>query len=213
MQNAVIANTFDESDRGDVMKWINGRGALLWDMDEWSFRRNSANVSVTSGSNAVTGVPANFQIMVDLFRDDGFKLIEYEEYREFANIYLGANNQWVGPPEAVTVLNTNQIIVGPISSATSSNYLLAYEQAWTPLVNDGDTTGFPEEGDMATVFAAKADGMVLRNILLNEPLEQRYQEYLQVMQRNYITAVRGGPHQTPAYRPGGTYGGSHWLEP
>lgn len=212
IQNAVISGTFDETDRPDIKNWINGRGSLLWDIDEWSFRRASANVTVTAGSNLITGLPADFQIATDVFRDDGFKLKMFEEYREFASIYLGIDNTWNGPPEAATVLGTNEMLVGPVSNETSSTYLLAYERGWTTLVNDSDEPLLPNEGLMALVFAAKADGMVLRNILLNEPLEQRYQEYLQVMQRNYITAVRGEGHQTPAYRPGGAYSG-RWLEP
>lgn len=212
LQDAVIADVFDESDRGSVKDWINNRGRLMWGMSEWTFRRSSANVTVTTGSNQVSNLPADFEIMVDLFRDDGFQLKMFEEYREFAETYLGTDNAWVGPPEACTVLAGNQILVGPVSNVTSSTYLLAYEQAWTELVNDSDVPGFPTDTHLALVFAAKADGMVLKNILLNEPLEQRFQEYLAGMQRDYVTAVRGSSWQTPAYRPGGAYSG-RWLMP
>lgn len=223
LQDAVIADLFDETDRGDVKNWINARGRMLWGIDEWSFRRAETLVGITVGTNTITNVPLDFDEMVDLFRDDGTKLAMYEEFREFASLYLGTDNSRTGLPEACSVMwhpqNFNDpeqpngdIWVGPIANTTSSTYLLVYERAWTTLVADGDIPQFPSDTHLALVFGAKADGMVLKSILLNEPLEQRYQEYVTSMQRDFITQVRGATHQTPAYRPGGGYSG-RWLTP
>lgn len=203
IQDAVIADAFTETDRANVKVWINTRGAMLWGLDEWAFTKASALVTVTAGSGAVTNMPTDFSTVLDLFRDDGTKLKAYEEYREFANIYLGTNNSSVGVPEAYTVLGEQSLIVGPLSSVASGNYLLAYENAWTDLVNDADVPALPPDCHLALVHGAKSEGFTLKSILLADPFEKMWQSYIETMGRTHLTALRGAQHQTPPYRPGG----------
>jgi len=60
IQDAVLANAFDESLRAQVKDHINHRYQMLWVAEEWGFVYETALVSVTAGSNVVTGLPSDF---------------------------------------------------------------------------------------------------------------------------------------------------------
>lgn len=201
LQDATIADSFDESDRDQVKHWINHRYGLLMNQYEWTFTQGEAVVTVTNGSQNVTGGPADLGIVLGLQRADGGHLRGYSEYRKFAHRYLGTGNTQPGQPEAFTVWAGN-VLVGPTSNETSGAYLLTYEKSVTPLDDDDDVPVIPLEHHLALVFGAKADGLTLKSVILADPFTQMYNAEIQAMTRKYLTAVRGAAEQVPAYRPG-----------
>lgn len=203
LQDDTIQDSFDESDRVLVKKWINSRLGYLWGLNEWTFTKGHALVAVTAGSSNVTNLPADFKIAVSLQRGDGCPLREYEEYLDFADNYLGTlNTAWAGLPQGFTVQG-GVMTVGPTSTETNSSYLLVYEKGPTPLVADSDVPNIPWEFHDCLIDGAKATGFGRKSVLLADPFEAKFKDAIQAMTRSYLTEVRGSNEQMPAYRPGG----------
>lgn len=200
IQDAVIKDTFDESDRADVKTWVNHRYGVVMNQNEWTFTQGSQNVTVTGGSQAISNLPADLGIALGLQRADGWPLEAIPEYRKFARRFLGTGNVQTGQPCAFTVW-AGQVLVGPTSNESSTAYLLTYEKNVTPLVADSDIPVIPQEHHLALVFGGKADGLSLSSVLLADPFEQHFNTEIQAMTRKYLTAVRGASTQVPAYRP------------
>lgn len=198
--DAVIRDVFDPTDRTAAKTWVNARYGMMWGAAEWSFRQASANVTVTGGSSTVTSLPADLRVATGLDTDDGVPLKMFREYRDFARRFVGTSNAVSGTPWAFTDLN-GVLYVGP-TPAASGTYLLSYEKAVTLLVGESDVPAIPPEYHLALVHGGKAEGMVMKNILLSDPPEQKWQEALQSMRQDYLVTVRGAGEQIPAYRPG-----------
>lgn len=127
IQDSVLTR-FNGSMRDQSKEWINYVLAQLWAMDEWTFKQATANVTVTSGSTAVTGLPADVGIIHLLLNQQGAKLT-WRPWTEFNLRHygdVGGAQPWdfttigIGPG--------SQLFVGPPSSETSSLYQLLYER-------------------------------------------------------------------------------------
>lgn len=201
IQDYAIADAFDESDRAIVKEAINARYGELFDNQQWTFTQGTTNVTVTQGSRAVTNLPTDLGIVIGLERADGVPLRALEDYRDYAARWIGTLNQLTGMPEEYCAW-AGALSVGPISSETSSAYTLTYEKGITLLAGDGDVPVIPGQYHLMLVHGAKADVFTLKNILLADGPEAKWNEYLQAMQRKYLVASRGNKTQVPAFRPG-----------
>jgi len=201
IQDYVIADAADEIDRSLVQDCVNARYGFLFDQFQWTFTQGVANVTVTSGSRNVTGLPEDLGIVLGLERADGEAMQDMGEYRDYAARYLGTGNNLAGLPEEFVVWG-GQMYVGPVSSETSSGYVLTYEKAVTLLVGDSSVPVIPEHYHLMLVFGAKADVYTAKNVLLADGPEAKWGEYLAAMQRKYLVASRGTKVQMPAFRPG-----------
>lgn len=197
--NAVLADAFAEARRTDAKRWVNFRLAWIWDVGDWTFADGTDAVTVTAGSQVVTGVASDIAVVYGMWRSDGTPLLPIEKYADFANAYVGTGNATTGLPEAYTVLGTS-IFVGPTSSETNSNYLLAYQKAPTLLVNDSDTPGIPAGYHIALVHGGKAEGFKLTNVPLAAAFDADFQAAITAMQHKYLDANRPRVTQAPAYR-------------
>jgi hypothetical protein len=202
IQDAVLADAFSEAKRASAKLWIQMRHAFIWDLEDWTFRQASATVTVTAGSQTVSGLPADFQVANALYNTRGNQLTAYRSPRAFQDAY-NANLQTStsGLPEAFTVRGST-MLVGPKSSETSSAYILEYERSKPVLSADGDSTGLPDGYDLALVHGAKAEGFKLIPVPnFTADFEGDFQAAIQSLRNNYLTAVRSGREQSPAYRP------------
>lgn len=198
--NAVLADAFSESRRADAKTWVNFRLSWLWDVGDWAFAEGRADVTVTAGSQTVTGMPDDFQVARALYRADGEPLCEISSFDEFASRYIGAANTATGLPEAYTVLGST-IYVGPTSTETSASYLLVYQKAPTLLVEDADVPAIPAGYHMALVHGAKAEGFRLTNVPLAAQFDADFQAAITAMQQRYRTSSKPTVQQSPAWRP------------
>lgn len=188
LQASVMSDRFAEEQRGDVKNWINAGYWQTWAAEEWTFKYGTSTVSVTSGSTAVSGLPADFAVARSLQRGDG-TIFEYLTPTEWQRGYYSPRAPYTNLPDSYTIIN-GQMFVGPASSETASDYLLVYEKEFTALVNDGDTPAIPSGADMALVFKASATGLKLQNDFTWQFHEQDYQEQLDAMRRSYLVNVR-----------------------
>lgn len=199
--DAVLAGRFKESQRTDAKRWVNSRLAWLWDLEQWTFTEGAADVAVTDGSKAVSGLPADFASAIGLFRADGAELAPLERH-DYEQRYRAAA---AGAPEAFTVFGAGAaaptVLVGPPSNETSASYRLLYEKRATLLVADGDVPGIPEEHHFGLVHGARADGMKLQNDPTWQSVEQNFMATIDTMRRKWLNPMRGMHRQVPAYRP------------
>lgn len=197
--NAVLADAFDESRRADAKKWVNFRLSWLWDIADWSFKDGRTNVTVTAGSQNVTGMPADFAAAKNLWRADGDSLHELPDFADFATRFIGTANATSGRPTHYVVQGLS-IFVGPTSAETSSGYLLHYKKAPTLLVGDSDVPAIPDGYHMALVHGAKAEGFRLTNVPLAAAFDADFQAAITAMQATYLDASKPRQTQSPAYR-------------
>jgi hypothetical protein len=202
LQNATMADRFDESQRGDVKNWLNSAYWQIWSLENWTFvQAKVENASVTSGVATLGGVPSDLNTVRSLIRGDGTP-IHQTPVIELEDRYYDPRAPVTGLPERYAVLNRT-ILLGPIPNETSSDYQLVYDREYQPLVNDGDVPMAPAGADMAIVFKASATGLKLQNDFTWQFHEQDYQEQLDALRRNYLETATERRWQVPAYRPGG----------
>lgn len=200
LQNALlpagVGNTarFKENQRDQVKAWINDRYAELWGLEDWTFRKGKVTVSVTAGSN-VLDTPDDFGIVLDngLVTADGEPLT-YVTVDEYMRRHLGGSS---GTPVCYTVVN-RQILLDPTPGTTSSAWELYYDKALTLLVNNGDIPALPVEHHYMLVHGAEATGQVRMQDFTYQFSEQRWQNQLAAMRRNYLADQRGAPDQWAA---------------
>jgi len=188
LQNAVMSDRFDESQRGDVKTWINDCYWDVWHLEEWSFRYATATVSVTAGSQNVTGTPTDLAIVRSFQRGDGYGLVALDPV-EFQRAYYDARTTDSYLPEAYTVID-GAILVGPVSSETATDYQLVYEREYTALSADNDVPALPAGAHLTLIFGAASTGLKLQNDYTWQFFEQQFQDRLNTMRRAYLRDLR-----------------------
>ena len=200
MQNAAMADRFDESQRGSVKNWLNSAYWQLWSVENWTFVQGVvSNASVTSGVQTLGGVPADLNTVRSLIRGDGTP-IHQMPMLELQDRYYSPRSLQFGLPEQYADLN-GVIYLGPIPNETSADYQLIYDKEFTALINDMDVPAIPVGAEMAIVFKASATGLKLQNDFTWQFHEQDYQEQLDALRRNYLEVATERRLAVPAYRP------------
>jgi hypothetical protein len=197
LQADVMGDRFVEGQRDDVKRWINSTYWRVWTLEEWTFRYATANVTVTSGSQTVTNLPADLGLIRVFQRGDGTPLT-WMEPEDFARVYHDPRASWTGLPEAYTVLN-GVVSVGPASSETASDYQIEYEREWVKLVNDGDVPLLPD-GCLSDILVAGpvALGQKEQNDFTWQFLFQTFQDGLDALRRGYLVSARDAYQSLPA---------------
>ena len=198
IQDAVLANLFDESDRANVKNWINLRYHWLLAMEEWTFLNATATVTVTAGSQAVSGLPANFGTIIGIWDTDGAPLV-YRDFRTYLtnwNTNLGDS----GSPGAYTVIGS-QVLVAPTPDSSSATFQIAYQIEADSMTADDDVPILPEGFHRALVSAGRAEGMKERHNPAWRDVEQNFLASIDAMKRRYLVGARQTGEQVPRYRP------------
>lgn len=188
IQNAVLANAFDEIRRADAQTWIQGRHAWLWDAEQWEFRKAKASLVFTVNQQQVASPPTDLRHPLAVYDSNGNPLRDLTP-RDFLDRYVATTS---GTPEAYTLLN-GALLIGPIGDGTTGTIL--YEKSKPMLVNDSDTTGLPDAYDLALVHGAKAEGFKLSNIPLWQGFDDDFTAYYNAMKRDYLAGIRSGSRQ------------------
>jgi hypothetical protein len=200
LQDATLAAGFAEAQRIDAKRWINFRYAWLWDIADWSFKNATDLVTVTAGSQTVTGVAADMLQVLGLFNSAGTPLVAIPDYTAFAEAYIGTTASAATLPEAYTILGST-IMVGPTAGTTDSNYLLVYKKGATELVGDNDVPAIPPLYHLALVHGAKAEGFKLNAVpSLADSFDADFQAAITAMKATYLSNLEV-PLQVPAYLP------------
>lgn len=198
LQDAVLADAFDETKRADAKTWIQFRHSWLWDLDDWAFKYATATVTFTAGSMTVDG-PTDFHAGIALFDNTGCLVRPVADFRKFFTDYNANLQNGSGTPEAWTVVG-GTLMVGPAGDGTTG--ILVYEKTKPSLVNDTDTTGLPDGYDLALVHGGKAEGFKLSNVPLWQGFDDDFTAAATTLKQNYLTEVKAASaRQLGAYRP------------
>lgn len=147
LQDRVLLPTsggrFKEALRPNAKDWIRNVYRGIWDADEWAFKQNVQLVTVTAGSQLVTGLPGNVGLVHALLNAQGAPLT-FRPWRDFERLHYGDTGQT--QPYDYTIIGSGPgltIKVAPISSETSSLYELLHEMEpgwWPSTTTTGSTT-------------------------------------------------------------------------
>lgn len=198
--DAVLLNLFDEADRANAKNWVNLRYGWLLAMEEWSFLNATDAVTVTAGSQIVTGVASDFGMAVGMWDSDGAPLKAYQDWRGFLDRYNSGLDSNTGKPEAFTVVGS-QILVGPTPTTTDTGFLLAYQREAAAMSADADVPVIPALFHRSLVSAGRAEGMKERHNPAWREVEQNFLASIDAMRRRYLVGARQTGEQIPAFRP------------
>lgn len=209
LQNALlpagVGNTarFKETQRLEVKNWLNDRYAEVWGLEDWTFRYASSPFSVTAGSNlgnwtGTGNLIKDIGIVNHLFQADGTR-VTYVDPATYFERHLG--NTAAGSPSVFTIVNTagfpatRQIMLDPTPDTSSAAWQILYERQMTPLTVDTETPLLPVEHHYMLVHGAEATGQIRVSDFTYQFSEQRWQNQLAAMKRNYLADQRGEPGQ------------------
>lgn len=205
----VLQDAFPASRRVQALKWVQYRVGLIWANDEWEFVQATKNdVTITAGDNTLAALPVDMGPVLAIIPPLRDPLQPIDEYRDFADIYIGPGAMQPGLPEAFNVLD-GVVYVGPQSTETA-DYQLVYERIPPIITDTTDPIDMPDPFEGAIVDGAKARGFTLTNDPLAAGFENACQLGLVALRRLYLRSMRGTATQHPAYRPGGVYGWDNW---
>lgn len=180
--------------------WINFAGTKLWNLEDWSFRKNTTSFTVTAGQETATS-PTDLGIVLGLWNQYGDK-VPYlapaafmDSHRQ--NVYSGAT----GDPTSFTVVNKT-IYLDPTPSSTSSSWQIYYDRCWChknaggtyvagDMTADTDVPAFPDEVHYLLVYGATSLGSVSMNDFTYQFAEQMWKDGIDGMTRNYLVDQRG----------------------
>jgi hypothetical protein len=184
---AGVGNTarFKETQRSSVKRWINDRLAELWGLEDWTFRKGYGNITVTGGSN-VAAAPTDLGLPIGFWNNFGDRLA-YVTPAEYFSRHLGP--VVTGTPSVFTLVN-RQILLDPTPGGNAT-YVMYYDKACVLLANDGDIPGIPVEHHYMLVHGAEATGQVRMQDFTYQFSEQRWQNQLAAMRRNFLADQRG----------------------
>ena len=195
----VLTDAFAESKRADAKQWINSAYQVIWDAEEWSFRTATVSISVAGGSQAATGMPADFGNAIYLLHADGDPLRPIQDVRQFYALYGDTSDK--ADPVAFTIIGQASLIVGP-TPAADETLTLVHQKNLTVLASDTDTPAFPAGYHMALVFGARMQGSALLKVPVFDAEQREYERLLQGMRMNFLSPVKGEYEQVGAFRPG-----------
>lgn len=188
LQEAVLERFTAGTARANAKLWLNLVGAFVYELEQWTFRHATDDVTTAVGSIDVTGEATDVGEVLNLWNASGDKLHPlgvldfYEEYQPM--IARGET----GLPEAFTVL-AGQVQVGPPSSEAAT-YRLLYLRRWTDLDADTDVPALPTSLHWVLVAGAMAVGQAHSqdpSAVLLDPVVART---IEGMRAEYLMDVR-----------------------
>jgi hypothetical protein len=203
LQDRVLANAFDETERDAVKVAINHRLQQMWDAEAWSFKFSSVACTVVNGNDELQGAPV-FATVDSVFNPDGDALIAITDPREFYLNYVSSSSQESGDPEAFTVLG-GRILLGPVPDADATGYQLLYELPLTLLVGDADVPSVPDGYHLALANGAKAQMFADRNI-------PGFAQQFEGLWASALETMRNGPYLETVRDPGDVWSGRYIPE-
>lgn len=197
--DAILSDRFPENQRGNAQNWVNHRYWWLWSLEEWPFKKATDAVTISSGSQIVTGLPTDLKTVFALYGPNG-PLERIRDHNDFFERYLGTPAP-TGAPEAFTTFGTS-VLVGPTPNVSSTTYTLLYEKEATLMAADSDQPAFPAGSHFALVHGGAAEGLKLQNDPTWQAFEQDFRDTITILRESYMPTIGGSGYQVPAYRPG-----------
>src|ERR1043166_1900536 len=195
---------FKSTQSSSYKRWLNARAAELWNLEDWTFRKNAGALSVTAGTDTATA-PTDMGIIEGLWDNDGDEILKVPRRDFFATHRANISTGTRGDPETYTVVNKT-IYLDPTPGTTSSSWWISYDRDYGRYNSSGtfvpgdmsadlDTPALPDEAHYLLVHGATAMGSINMNDFTYQFAEQGWQSGIDVLRRNYLVDQRGAPQQ------------------
>lgn len=199
--STVPGHRFKSTQASSYKKWINARAAELWGLEDWTFRKAYASLSVTGSNDAATS-PSDLGVVLGIWDSDGDP-ITYLPVADFAARHI--SNTSTSDTTVYTVVNKS-ILLDPTPSGSSSAWKIYYDRAYCHLSSGGayvagdmsadtDVPALPAETHYLLVHGATAMGSVNMNDFTYQFAEQAWLSGIESMRRNYLVDQRGATQQ------------------
>lgn len=191
-----LADDFPGARETSGKRWVNYAYGRLWNADKWVFTEGTDTVTATSGSRALSSLPADLAAVTGLERGtDGYPLRPIS-YKRLAELYAPPGSA-TGPPEVYATVD-RAVFVGPTPDATDTAMLLIYEKALTLLVGDDDVPDLPEELHLPLVDGAKSRGLRVIDPTMAASYEASFLAAIDTARLKYLRATRDVPARWPS---------------
>ena len=186
IQDSVISNRFDPSQRPDAKDWINYRYGRLWAMEDWAFKRQVSTLNVSGNASSIargtigdiiaiwdTTVAPSYAGMLSMRPED---------------LWNTARSTVAGAPYNFTVVGNTIYFERPMDQ-NRSFYVLS-TIPFTLLVNDSDTPLIPSEFHQVIVSGATSHGLRRENDPSWQSFEDDWNRGIQDMKADYMDIQR-----------------------
>jgi hypothetical protein len=183
IQDAVLLDRFNETQRAAVKFAINSRYGRMWAVEPWSFKRALVSYSMPYDGDEVTLSDLGLQKVDAVWSDlpSSFTRL-YSDRPEFAIDWADENR---GTSSAFTLIGNTVRLDRPVSAATD---LLALGQLkWVPLVDDTDVPLIPEEYHFALVQGGAADMLLRESDPTWQGEEKGFTDQVNEMRLSYLS--------------------------
>lgn len=187
LQNELIPLDAHERNRARIKRLLNASYRKIYELEPWTFRRAKTTVTVTSGSDEVTGLPTNFGRALTLRRANGDTLRRLD-WQDFYRRYYDTTSSSSGVPEHYVELD-GALYVGPASNETSSSYQLVYDKAFVALDDDDDQPDLPEGFEIAIALDTQAVWLKRTKAPHWQALKDELDEMLAVMRAEHLETL------------------------
>ena len=165
--------------------WINSRYARMWSAEPWTFKKQIATVTLSSGSNS-TSLSTFSRIEAIWDGTDsssyyGMEALRPEDYHGFAT-------DTSTKPVSFTVIGNTSQFDAPASGNRS--LVILGERSFTPLSSGTDVPLIPEEFHLTLAHGAISEGLRLEADPAWQGAEQDFEAGITAMRQVYLTAVR-----------------------
>ncbi len=157
IQDAVILDRFNESQRAAIKFAINSRYGRMWALEPWSFKRALVSYTMPLSASTVTLAALGLQKVESIHTDLPASFTRL--YADRPEMALDWSDTTGGHSYAFTLIGDSIRLDRP--SLTSNDLQILGQLKWSKLVNDADVPLIPEEYHFALVPGAAAD-MLLR---------------------------------------------------
>jgi hypothetical protein len=183
IQDAVLLDRFNETQRAAIKFAINSRYGRVWAQEPWAFKRVWVDHSLSAGEDSFTLADVGLQTVEAVFTDlpSSYRRM-YSDRPELARDTASVN---AGVTAAFSLVGDTIILDRSISAAT--DFQVLGHLAWTPLVDDTDVPLLPLEYHFALVTGAAADMLLRESDPTWQGEEKSYNDQVQEMQKAYMS--------------------------
>jgi hypothetical protein len=187
IQDAVILDRFNETQRSAIKFAINSRYGRVWALEPWSFKRVQVPVPILPGLNEVSLEALGLQSVEAVHTYSSASQLQFDRLsamypdRFVEERYLGGNDK----PYSWSI-HTGALRVNSTALLGYTVYALG-QKKWVPLVDDTDEPLLPEEYHFILVVGAAADMLLRESDPTWQGEEKAYNDQVNEMMRSYMS--------------------------
>lgn len=195
IQNEVLTNRFDGSQRPQVKNWINFRYARLWALEQWPFKIQITDLSVSNGALSVAkGSIGDIQRIWDSTIAPAFLPMASTRAED---LWDYARSTSSGSPFEYTIVGNTIYFERPMDQNRTFKVLSSIP--FTMLTADGDIPLIPTEFHYLLVSGATAMGLNRENDPASQQFEQDWNNGIADLRAGYLTNLRPAHDSYPPW--------------